>query len=809
MAFIMDIPSQMIIANEFLRTGDIENAVKHFESILLRDSSHIDALHLLGLAYHYSAHNELAQKMIVQAIKLKPDHPEIHKSLGKVYLAKGELSRAERCFFKVIDLNPKDAGGWYELGKITEAKKNRQQAILHYLQAVNLDSSYIQAIYKLALCYYESKDYQNAIDWLKVAVEIKPEIAPIYNALGLAYRKTKMHDKALKCFKKALDIQPQLVVAYNNMGLVLKDLGKIEKALLSFQEAITIDNNYAEAYYNAGNTAYQMGRMNTAIGYFQKALLTKKDFSEAQNYLGIAYQYQGKYEDAINCFCNAIQSDHYNEAAYYNLTLIFYIQRRFVPAVDCIQKLISFNPNNNKIYFLFYEISREICDWKKLSTLTNKLDDLTQKALKEGLKPEESPFLNITRSNNMGENLLVAKSWSAEIDNLTATKKLHLNKKRKKKITVGYLSDGFRDHPATHLISDIFKYHNRSKFNAFCYSYGENDYNKYRLKIEKQCDRFIDVQELDDSAIADQIYIDKCDIIVDLKGYTAGNRIKVYAYRPAPIQVRYLGMPGTTGAFFFDYLITDKIVTPPKYSEFYTEKFAYIPNCYQVNSPPIATEKKVSSRTDVGLSLSGFVFCSFCTSYKINAEIFNVWMNILNRVPKSYLWLLSDTEVFAKNIIAVAIKKGINSNRIIFAERCSREAHLHRLQYADIALDTNFVNGAATTSEALWAGIPVITLKGKHFASRMSASILHTALLDELVCKNIQEYEDIAVDFAKKKNELLNLKAKIKRNHLKKTLFNTKYFVENLEQLYERMWNNYINNGENSLIDLDEKKLLR
>ena len=800
----MDIPRQLFIANECLREGDIENAIKHFESILLIDSSHIDALHFLGLAYHYSAHNELAQKMIVQAINLKPDHPEIHKSLGKVYLARGELNRAERCFLKAIDLNPKDAEGWYELGKITEAKENTQQAFLHYQQAVNLDSFYIQAVYKLALCYYESKNYQKAIYWLKVAVEIQPEIAPIYNALGLAYRKTKTYEKALICFKKALHLQPQLAVAHNNMGLVLKDLGKFEMALQSFQEAIARDRSNAEAYYNAGIIAYQLGNINTAIRYFERALAIKNDFSEAYNNLGLVYQYQGKYNEALKCFNKAIQSDCCNEAAYYNLALINRIGRQFSQALNCIKKLRSLNSNNPKLYILNYEISREICDWRKLSTLTKRLDYLTHNALKNGCKSEESPFLNITRSSDMSENLSVAKSWSDKIDNL-AVKKLHLNKKLKKKITVGYLSDGFRDHPSTHLVNDIFKCHNRKKINVFCYSYGENDHNNYRKKIEKQCDRFIDIQVLDDLAIADQIYSDKCDIIVDLKGYTYGNRIKVFAHRPAPIQVRYLGMPGTTGASFFDYIITDKIVTPPEFEEFYTEKFAYMPDCYQVNSPPMTTDKTLSSRAEVGLPISGFVYCSFCTSYKINKEIFNVWMNILNRVPKSYLWLLSDTEAFSKNILLEARKKKINSNRIIFAERCSREDHLNRLQYADLALDTSIVNGAATTSDALWAGVPVITLKGKHFASRMSASILHTAFLDNLVCKKFQEYEDIAVHFSRNENELLNLKAKIRRNHLKDTLFNTRIFVEHLEQLYEIMWNSYINEEKPSVIDLNEK----
>lgn len=700
----------------------------------------------------------------------------------------------------------KDSESWYALGKSAEAKGDLQDAKKYYQKIVRIDPAHIQAAYKLALVCYEEGEYQKAIHWLQDVVKINANIAPVYNALGLTYRKIADHEQALSSFRKALDIDPRLAEAYNNMGLVLNDVGKHAKSLKCFENAIELNQGYTDAYYNAGSVAYQTGQLNTAIYLFRKALAINNCFSEAYNNLGIAIQYQGKFPEALTCFQNAVHADPNNLSALCNLSIVYRIGHKIKQAMACTTKILSLKPDDYKANVSYYEQIRDICDWKNLTALTKKIDYFTQTSLQNGVKPEEGPFINVTRSDDMAENLAVAKSWSNEIATaIEREEKLPLfgiQEKLRKKITIGYLNDGFRNHPATHLIADIFKEHDHSRFNIYCYSYGENDHNECRKNIEKNSDIFKDFQNFDDISIAKSIRSDRCDILIELKGYTFGSRLKICAFRPAPIQVRFLGMPGTTGADFFDYLLTDSTVTPPEFSNFYTEKFAYLPDCYQVNSLPLEMDNDIPDRNIENLPISKFIFCCFCTSYKISADIFRAWMNILHRVPESLLWLLEDTEEFKSNILAEACANGIAPDRIVFAKRCNRKKHLRRLELADLALDTALVSGAATTSDALWANVPVLTLQGKHFCSRMSASILHSVKLDALVAHNVGEYEDTAVYLAERPHELKKIKTSIQRDVLLNTLFNTEKYVRNLETIYQIMWRKYAAGSPVCMIDL-------
>lgn len=805
MTFYMEINELLLTAGQCLETGRFGQAVGLFEAVLEKNPRHQSALYLLGLTHYYNAHYESAKRVLSQALHFNPDQPQLQKILGKVYFALSQFENAWQCFKSVVKLNPADAEGWYELGKIIESQGDLQKAGENYRRAIDLDSSYAPAKYKMALIHYENEEFKKAVLLLQETARLQPQAAAVYNALGLAYYRIGDYNNAQLCLGKAITIQPELVEACNNMGLVLKALGEYGKALEYFRKAVELQTNYAEAYYNAGSVTQKLGRVGTSIAYYNKALSINGKISAAHNNLGILLQYQGKTEDARTCFQRAIQSDCKNYKAYHNLAIVYRIEGQLKPALTCIQKLLSFNPDDYRALVINYEILRDMCDWAESASVSAKLDNFTRLALQSESKPEEGPFLNVTRSNNMAENLSVAKLWSAEIEKTIRieNEKLTLTpNKIRRKLIVGYVSDGFRNHPSTRLISDIFKHHDRSRFSVFCYSYGESDQNGYRRKIEQECDQFIDLQDLDDFAIARRIHNDGCDILVDLKGYTFGSRVKIFGFRPAPIQVRYLGMPGTTGASFFDYLITDETVTPPEFSEFYTEKFAYMPDCYQINSIPLSEKSIFPTREAAGLPPEGFIFCSFCSSYKINRSVFEAWMKILNRVPNSYLWLLKGSREFVENILVEAKLHNVGTTRIFFAERCSWEQHIDRLKFANLALDTDLVSGAATTSDALWAGVPVLTVKGKHFASRMSASILYAVGLDEMICDDLKEYEDVAVDYAQNNKKIFALKSELKKNALKGSLFDAGISTGHLEELYQTMWNHYLNGDPSRLIDL-------
>ena len=287
---------------------------------------------------------------------------------------------------------------------------------------------------------------------------------------------------------------------------------------------------------------------------------------------------------------------------------------------------------------------------------------------------------------------------------------------------------------------------------------------------------------------AEKIFEDKVDILVDLAGHTEGNRMEICSFRPAPLQVRYLGMPGTTGADYFDYVITDPIVIPEEQAPFYSEKFIYLPHSYQINSARPGFSDYRFTRKILGLPENDFVFCSFNTNYKLDPVMFDVWMSILKRVPGSVLWLLKGKEIVERNLRQAAETKYVDPNRLVFADKLPKNEHLARLRFADLALDTRIVNGAATTSDALWAGVPVLTLRGSHFASRMSSSIISAVGLQELITCSLEIYETLAVHLAQNPTKLRTIKTILAKNRLTGPLFDPPRFVANLESAYKKMW---------------------
>jgi predicted O-linked N-acetylglucosamine transferase (SPINDLY family) len=291
---------------------------------------------------------------------------------------------------------------------------------------------------------------------------------------------------------------------------------------------------------------------------------------------------------------------------------------------------------------------------------------------------------------------------------------------------------------------------------------------------------------------AEKIFEDKIDILIDLTGYTADNRLEICAMRPAPIQITWLGFPGTSGGDFFDYIIVDKIIVPKKAAVFFSEKLIYLPHCYQINNEKIKISSKKYSRRDFGLPENSFVFACFNQAYKIDPVIFRIWMNILKKVPNSVLWLWEQNKETSVNLQKEAARYLIDPSRLVFTGRLPKEEHLSRIRLCDLGLDTRIYGGHTTTSDFLWAGVPVVTKLGNHFASRVCASLLNEVGLSELIAKDLNQYENMAVILAKDKNKLKQIKKKLNQEYLKTNLYNTKRFVKNLEEIYVKIWGNYL-----------------
>jgi protein O-GlcNAc transferase len=567
-------------------------------------------------------------------------------------------------------------------------------------------------------------------------------------------------EEAIRYYQKTVSLNPDFVEAHINLGNLLKNKRQINEAIHSYQKANQLKPGQADILFSLGTAFQAKGLLDKAINCYQKALQINPDLAEAYYNMGIAFQEQGQNDE--------VAIEHYKKA--------LGIKRDFAAAYS----------------YLTHQLQRT-CAWQEFEAMKAELDNITKKALDTKTKPAETPFMSIARNDDISLNSAVAKACSLDIENSMS----HLNirfpfdgrRTDKTKRIIGYLSNDFRNHPIGHLTRSLFKLHNRDEFKIFGYSYGKNDESYYRKAIQNDFDKFIDIFSFDDAAAARCIYEDQVDILVDLTGYTTDSRLSICALCPAPIQVSYLGLPGTTGADFFDYIVTDKIVTPEDHQPYYSEKFVYMPHCYQVNDHTQHIPNKDLKKRDVGLPESSFAFCSFVQPYKIDRKMFDVWMRILKKVSEGVLWLIVFGSKLAEdNLRREAEARGVQPERLIFADSLPKSEHLERMRVADLALDTRIYNGHTTTSDALWVGVPVVTLQGSHFASRVSSSILSAIGMPELITYNIEEYETLAVRLAHNPDELQELRQKIAENRLVKPLFDTPRFVKNLEKAYKEMW---------------------
>jgi protein O-GlcNAc transferase len=654
----------------------------------------------------------------------------------------------------------------------------------------------VDALHFLGVIYSTRGQHDLAIDHIRRALLIDPNFADAYNNLGNIFQKINQPDEAISCYQKALNLNPQSAITHYNLGVSLQDKGRIDEAILHYREALQFNFSSCGLLNNLGLAFQKKGQLDEAISFYQNAIKLNPGFAEAYCNLGNAMKDKQHLDEALVLYQKALQLNPEYADVYNNLGIVFREQGQPDEVVIAYcEKALEINPDHAEAYCqLTYQMQRT-CNWQKLEVMTAKLDRLTRRALNAGTRPAETPFMSITRHADASLNYAIAKSWSRDISMAMSSLNLHFSFDAKRtdrtKIVIGYLSNDFGNHATAHLMLSLFGLHNRDNFKIYCYSYGKDDGSYYRSRIEQDSNKFIDISGLSDEASARRIHEDQVDILVDLKGHTKDSRLAISALRPAPVQISYLGFPGTTGADFIDYIISDRIVTPEEHKLFYSEKFVYMPDCYQVNDYTQAISEKEWKKVDFGLPENTFIFCSFNQPYKIDPLIFDVWMKILLKISESILWLGFANKIVEEHLRLEAEKRGVQSQRLIFAGGLQKNEHLSRLRLADLALDTRIVNGHTTTSDALWAGVPVITLQGSHFSSRVSSSILSAMRLPQLITHSLEDYEALAVRLASAPVELQEIRQKIAENRLTAPLFDTPRFVINLETAYKQMWEIY------------------
>lgn len=667
---------------------------------------------------------------------------------GKLFYDGKRYEDALTCFKKVTKFDPKHFIAWNNLGAAYYALGELEEAQKTYEKVIELAPDHIDTLFNLGVLFKVQGKYDKAVDLFKKVSRLTPTHPMVHTALGQILMDLGRFPQAEKEYQKSISIDPALSEPHNQLGNVYRETGKIKEAVICYQTAIAVNPGYTQAWANLASAYYIEGDLAATEKTLRKAI--------------------------------AISPDTVN--LYYLLADILGDQGRPRETIDILRQAIKVDPGFIKPYDLLIGILRGLCDWDEIKKLEKHL-------IKKG---SENPFSSLLRQEDPAKNYETAHDWCELIKKKLPPVTFSYKKKSSKdKIRLGYLSRDFHDHPVGQMIASMFGYHDRSKFEVYAFAFNKNYNDVYQKRIKREVDKYVDIVKMRNPTAAKIINQNQIDILIDLGGHTTDNRFEICALKPAPIQAAWLGYPATTGGDFMDYIVVDKIVAPQKHAPFYSEKFAYLPRCYQINNSEQSISKTKYERRDFGLPEEEFVSVSFNKNAKIEPTMWGTWMNILKRVPKSVLWLWKQEDEAMKNLRSYAKKAGVNPKRIIFSERLPKEEHLARMSLSDLALDTKIYGGHTTTSDMLWAGVPVITKVGDYFASRVAASILTEAELPELITRSLKAYEDKAVYLANNPSELRKIKSKITHEHLRKNLYDTKGFVRNLEKAFLSMWKLY------------------
>ncbi|NNF99197.1 MAG: tetratricopeptide repeat protein [Desulfobacteraceae bacterium] len=739
---------------------------------------------------------EEAESCFLEVIASDPAYLEARFLLGNLLYLKNRIGETIEQYQYILERHPESVQALYNLGQAYGKSSRYDDAEACYRQILHRDPAHREALFSLADVFLERGELERSILKFEHLLRLYPELVEVHFKLGIAYKTAGLLEKAIVAFHGALRIDPQVAHVYNHLGIVHKMKGSFSIAEKFYRQALSIDPDLNDAHNNLGTLYHDTGRYTKAIDCFKKALSINPNYAEATHNLGNVLQSMGQYQQALEYYQQTVDCNPHFSSGYYHCGIAHQNLKNSSEAIACFTKALSLRPKWGKAVCALYHQLQQICDWHRLVELDPVINKMTANALQNGEQPAEQPFLSVIRKQHPSENQAIARAWSRELTRrFSSSGNRYLPHRLPEpggRITIGYVTNRFRNAATAQLMRGLLYKHDRSRFRIHCYAYGPDDGSDYRKDIVAASDEFIDISAMGFSQAADKIHKDGVNILVDLKGYTRNNRLGIFAMRPSPIQVSYLGFTGTTGADFLDYIIADKIIIPDHDAVYYNEKLVYMPDCYMVNDDTKVISSKNWTRSAFGLPETGVVFGAFFTPYKIDRSTYLAWMNILKAIPESVLWVLEKEPAFKLNLKKHAEQAGVSPDRIHFAPQMPIAEHLARLKLVDIALDTWSSNGHTTTSDALWAGVPVVTMIGNNFTSRVAASLLKAIGMTDLIATNPLQYQDIVIGLASDSAKLETLKKHLLEQVKNKPLFDTKRFAKNLEYAYTAMWSKYL-----------------
>ena len=602
---------------------------------------------------------------------------------------------------------------------------------------------------------------------------------------------------AIDICERLLTALPSDARAIQLFAVVLMRRGDLAGAIQMMQSAAEAAPKDAEIWRNLGAMLGQQNRSREAVDAFSRAL--ELDGSDGSIYaqLGMALEQIDRADEAEKIYRRGIAADPNNAQNWKRLGDRLFEKKDLNGAIEATDRALDLKPDYVEALASLCHLMRQACDWDELDKVDRALDEQTAPAIAAGRKCGEPPMLCLIRSPDPMRHRAIAdataRNLAARVRTLAPAFPMDARRHKRDRIRLGYVGATFHNHPDAHLCCGIFKRHDRSRFVVNAYSFGPDDGSSYRRRIVEGCDNFIDLRGAETVAAAQRIYDDKVDVLIGITGHTVGSRTNICALRPAPVQIAYLDYPGTIGGGIFDYNIADSVVAPEGHDAFYTEALIRMPHTYQ----PTDGDQEVGplrTRADYGLPEDALLLASFVNDYKIEPALFDVWMRLLADLPDAVLWLLRSNEAAEGNLRREAVARGIAPERLVFDGKQAKPDHIARLALADLCLDTLLYNGHTTTSDALFAGVPVLTVAGTHFPGRVAASILQSIGAPELVTGSLAEYQAMALRLATDEESRLALRARIELNRRHWPLFDTDRYVRNLETGYEQVWQAWLDN---------------
>jgi predicted O-linked N-acetylglucosamine transferase (SPINDLY family) len=804
-------------AQERLQHGDVAGARFLCKQVLERAPRNPDALCLLGVLHLMSGQPDAAVPLFRQTLSSEPHHGIALEHLGLAHLLLGQFQDAERELRKAaalpgapasvfmrlgasllhqqkpaesaqalrhaLELAPEDVDSHLNLGQALARMGDTASARRHFEAVLRLVPTHADAMFNLGVLHLNHDELDEARQWFERIISQTPQYGDAHVNLGIVFQRQLRFDDALTCFRRALELNPALASAGNNLAHTLALQGRFEEAREKYLATLRLAPGFMEAHEGLASTCLALGRLKEGIVHLRETVRLDPESHGAWTALADALFQDGRLEEAESAGEHAIALDP-NAAAPYSIRAQIHVVRGELDrAVAVLEAGFQRTRADSLLGMLTHHLHR-LCDWEKWRDAWREMARRLDASAELG-----SPFWLLNESSTAEQQLAYTRRWAAsQFRNFHPTPGASGRSPRpaRPRLRIGYLSSDFHEHAAAYLLAEVLELHDRERFEIFAYSYGPEDHSPMRARLRQACEHFVDIAWDPDDIATRRIAEDALDVLVDLKGYTLGARTSLLARRPCPIQVNWLGYPGTMGAPFIDYLIADEFVVPEGKETAYAERVLRLPHCYQPNDRkrPLIEPR---ARGEYGLPEDGFVFCCFNQTVKITPEIFACWMRLLGRVPNSVLWLVEDNRWATRNLKDAARSHGISPERLAFTPRMPFAQHLARYCVADLALDTFPYTSHTTASDALWLGCPLVALCGETFAARVSGSILTACGMPELIAYSLEDYETLAYRLASDRALMDRIRVQLVSSRQSAPLFDSAAFARDLEQIYIKL----------------------